>query len=396
LKDTTKKALGTNPLKESLFRRTRKPAEEAPVESAAGADAPGPAPPAEAAAPMKEAEGLLDFRPPTAGYADLPEAIQVVRFHIEGLLMGVYIGQIREVIRMVEITRMPRMPYFIRGIINFRGTIVPVVDLRSLLDLEMQPLGLHNQIIIAEVGGRNFGILIESISDVITVERRTLIAPTAAMPLHHYMMAIAARDDCLLPILDLDKVLVFEEKAVLSKKFLREQSEGDAVESFDEKTRRILHQRALELGKQKIEDLEPKRALLTFWMGTDPYGIFLEDAKEVLKAPALFRVPSAPEYCRGIINLRGDIIGVVDLRKLFNLSGADPTQRAHLMIIEKDEHMVGFLLDNVVGVAEIVASSIQPPLINIDKIKANFLEGECLMKDRIIAILNISNILNYL
>jgi purine-binding chemotaxis protein CheW len=145
-----------------------------------------------------------------------------------------------------------------------------------------------------------------------------------------------------------------------------------------------------------VEDLEPKRALLTFWMGSDPYGIFLEDAKEVLRSPAIFRAPSAPEYCRGIINLRGDIIGVVDPRRLFNLSGSTSSEKGHLIIIEKDEHMVGFLLDSTVGVAEIASSGIQPPLINIDKIKANFLEGECLMKDRIIAILNISNILNYL
>lgn len=132
---------------------------------------------------------------------------------------GINIANVREIITMQKITRVPKTPEFIEGIINLRGRILPVIDLRKRFGLVVSEYTRATRIIEVETGGKSVGIIVDGVSEVLRISRDWVEPPSPFIVSldSEYIRGVAKVEDRLIILLDLDKVLSPHEKAELER-----------------------------------------------------------------------------------------------------------------------------------------------------------------------------------
>ncbi len=148
------------------------------------------------------------------------EAIyQLVSFVIENEEFGVDILKVQEIIRTVEITRVPKSPEFVEGVINLRGKIVPVIDLRKRFGIARKDRDNETRIVVVDLVDKVVGFLVDKVKEVIRVEK-SIIEPPPELTTSvstNYITGVAKLQDRLLILLDLDRVLSSDEQEKLSE-----------------------------------------------------------------------------------------------------------------------------------------------------------------------------------
>jgi purine-binding chemotaxis protein CheW len=104
---------------------------------------------------------------------------------------------------------------------------------------------------------------------------------------------------------------------------------------------------------------DPVNQWVTFRLGEEIYGINVMQVQEVLRVTEIAPVPGAPDYVVGIINLRGNVVTVIDTRKRFGLIPKEPDDASRIVIIEAEDQVIGILVDSVAEVVELRASEIE-------------------------------------
>jgi purine-binding chemotaxis protein CheW len=138
---------------------------------------------------------------------------QIVVFGMGRELFGVSIEEVHEIVRVPEITAVPDAPPFLEGMINLRGKIVPVIDLRRRLRLEGAARDKHTRVLVAEDGGRLVGLLVDAVSEVLRVPEGSLEPPPEMISSIgvEYVSAVAKAGGRLISLLDFHKVLGLED-----------------------------------------------------------------------------------------------------------------------------------------------------------------------------------------
>lgn len=145
------------------------------------------------------------------------EEIQLVVFSIGREEFAVEVTQVREIMRMEEITRMPKSPHFVEGIINLRGQIIAVVELAKRLNLEAGERSSDTRIIVVEAEEIKIGMIVDSVSEVLRVSADAVEpSPTLATDVSAaYLRGVVKQDNRLIIMLDLTRVLSLQEMAGL-------------------------------------------------------------------------------------------------------------------------------------------------------------------------------------
>jgi purine-binding chemotaxis protein CheW len=149
----------------------------------------------------------------------LGKEIQLVVFRLAQEEYGVDIQQVREIIKVIDITRVPKAPEFIEGVINLRGQITPVMDLRKRLDLPELERGEETRIIIIELGKNVVGMIVDAVTEVHRLPEKN-IDPTPTISSEvgaEFINGVGKLGDRLLILLDLKKVLSKKEEKQLEK-----------------------------------------------------------------------------------------------------------------------------------------------------------------------------------
>ena len=138
------------------------------------------------------------------------ELLQLVSFKIGEEEFGVDILKVQEINRMLEVTRVPNAPSYVEGVINLRGKVIPVVDLRMRLGMDRKEHDKHTRIIVMELNGRVVGFVVDAVSEVLRIPRSVTEPPptVAASESTDYITAVGKLEDRLLTLLDLEKVLI--------------------------------------------------------------------------------------------------------------------------------------------------------------------------------------------
>lgn len=133
--------------------------------------------------------------------------------------------------------------------------------------------------------------------------------------------------------------------------------------------------------------------LVSFKLDEIEYGIDILSVHEILRIPEITRLPNTPEYIKGVINLRGNVIPVVDIRLRFGMQQVGLTELSRIIVVEIGEKLVGLLVDNVYQVIRLSRSRIDEPHDLIEGISTEFISGIGRLQDRLIVILRLDNIL---
>lgn len=138
---------------------------------------------------------------------------QWVTFHMEGETYGVNVMQVQEVLRATEIAPVPGAPNYVLGIINLRGNVVTVLDIRKRFGLEPRQADESTRIIIVESQGQTTGMMVDSVAEVEDVETEEIdIAPNVGSDdASKYIDGVVNRDKSLLILVNVDRVLEEEE-----------------------------------------------------------------------------------------------------------------------------------------------------------------------------------------
>ncbi|MCK4372754.1 MAG: chemotaxis protein CheW [candidate division Zixibacteria bacterium] len=137
------------------------------------------------------------------------ELLQLVSFNIGSEEFGVDILKVQEINRMVEITRVPQAPPYVEGVINLRGKVIPIVDLRKRFNMEEKEYDKNTRIVVVDISGNIMGMVVDSVSEVLRLPANTIEPPPeiVASINSEYIKGVAKLEDRLLIFLDLSKVI---------------------------------------------------------------------------------------------------------------------------------------------------------------------------------------------
>jgi purine-binding chemotaxis protein CheW len=139
--------------------------------------------------------------------------LHLVTFALDGEEFGLPIAQVREVIRVGEITRVPQARAHVRGVTNLRGRVLAVVEIRTRLGLTVAAVTPRSRIVVVGIHDRTLGILVDAVSQVVKVPLATVVPPPAEVlsPGTDYITGVARWNSRLIVLLDLEKVLSLDD-----------------------------------------------------------------------------------------------------------------------------------------------------------------------------------------
>jgi purine-binding chemotaxis protein CheW len=137
------------------------------------------------------------------------ELLQLVSFRIGGEEFGVDILKVQEINRMMEVTRVPNAPEYVDGVINLRGKVIPIIDLRRRFGMERKEHDKNTRIVVVELTGKVVGFVVDGVEEVLRIPRSVTEPPPSIVGgvRDEYITAVGKLEDRLLILLDLDKVL---------------------------------------------------------------------------------------------------------------------------------------------------------------------------------------------
>ncbi|PYE52178.1 purine-binding chemotaxis protein CheW [Paenibacillus barcinonensis] len=141
--------------------------------------------------------------------------------------------------------------------------------------------------------------------------------------------------------------------------------------------------------------MEEELKVIVFRLGSEEYGIEVDKVETIERMMPITRVPKTLSFVKGVINLRGVVIPVIDLRGRFGLPETDYTDQTRIVIVGVDDMQVGFIVDSANDVIDIKSSSIDTPPEVVGGVKARYLRGVAKLEDsRLLIMLNLNEVLN--
>jgi purine-binding chemotaxis protein CheW len=144
---------------------------------------------------------------------------------------------------------------------------------------------------------------------------------------------------------------------------------------------------------EKKEIREETLQLVVFRLGQEWYGIEITKLREAMKVDRITYLPSSPPHIAGIVNLRGNILSITDLKRIFGLPREELTDKTRIVAIESGMLETGLLVDEVAEEIEVPVGKIEPTLATVDPEIAEYIGGQCTVDDKLIAVLNVEKIL---
>jgi len=147
------------------------------------------------------------------------ELLQLVSFKIGAEEFGIDILKVNEIIRMMSITKVPNAPSFVDGVVNLRGRVIPVINLRAKLVLPRKEYDRNSRIIVVELNTKTIGFIVDEVSEVLRIPVNITEKPPEMVSGINaaYITAIGKLEDRLLILLDLERILGEDEGAELNK-----------------------------------------------------------------------------------------------------------------------------------------------------------------------------------
>jgi len=134
--------------------------------------------------------------------------------------------------------------------------------------------------------------------------------------------------------------------------------------------------------------------LVTFRLGNEEFSLDILRVQEIIRHMELTRVPRTPDFVEGVINLRGRVIPVLDLRKRFGLPAGEKTHETRIIVVDVDDKTVGFKVDAVSEVLRIPADTVEPPPPLVTSIESDYIKGVGKLDGRLLILLDVAKILS--
>ncbi|CAA2102012.1 Chemotaxis protein CheW [Methylobacterium bullatum] len=286
---------------------------------------------------------------PTAA-EPLVDEDQLVSFEVAGQEYAFPIERVQEIVQLPEhVSRVPNAPAHVLGVITLRNRLLPLVSLREMFGLETKEFTETNKVVVVSLGtkpGFSAGIVMDSVKEVLRVNR-SLVEPMPALLAQDAGMddiqAICRLQDGqrLVSVLSVERMFDIAELRAL-------------VATGDERMAAEERQDVTEAREAADEE-----QFVVFRLMGEEYGVPIAAVQEIVRVPEeLTRIPKAPPFVEGVINLRGVVLPVIDQRRRFNLADMERNDRQRIMVFTIRGVRTGFIVDSVSEVMRISAAAI--------------------------------------
>ena len=142
-----------------------------------------------------------------------------------------------------------------------------------------------------------------------------------------------------------------------------------------------------------LEATEKEEQLVAFRLANEIYGVDISVIHEIIRLHEITQIPRTSPDIEGVVNLRGRIVPILDLRKRLELPAAERTGGTRIIVVTIRECTVGMVVDSVIGVVKLPESRIEPPSPLVSDLETDFIRGVGKMDDNLVILLNIQKVL---
>jgi len=272
---------------------------------------------------------------------------QLVSFVVDDQEYGFDIQHVEEIVRLPDdISSVPQADFHVIGIINLRDSVLPLVNLRTMFKLERQPLSETNRILVVNVttadGQRSpVGIVVDYVREVLRITEDSVDkVPTMLSQGDDLndIVGICRLDGGKRLVSILSSDALFDNPAV-REAFKAHSKTQDTEETMNE------HE-----SSDDIEDGEETQ-LVVFHLGQQEFGISIEAVQEITRVPQEMNVvPKTADFVEGMVNLRGAVLPVMDMRSRFGMEKMGRSDRQRILVLDLKGSSTGFITDAVAEV----------------------------------------------
>jgi len=320
----------------------------------------------------------------SANESDRVDEEQLVTFSLDGEEYAVDIMRVKEIIRVPGITKVPNAAHYIEGVVSIRNQLLPIVNMRTFFGLSDMEINDQARVIIVDTGTITAGFRVDRVAEVIRVPKNLIEPPPLVFAGQEgaRVRGVAKLDNGkrLLMCLNAENQLpadAFEGMAATTG-----QSEA-AVASAD----------ASEQGA--IDDEEQ---LVTFLLGKEEFAVQINQVQEINRMTDVTHMPGAPHYVDGLVNLRGNIIPALNLRRRFGLAERERDDATRIIIVDMDNRKTGIVVDSVSEVLRFDRSLVEAaPEMVAGGIDGNYISGVGKLQQgkRMVLILDLAQIVRF-
>ena len=307
---------------------------------------------------------------------------QYITFHIDNELYGVNILCIEEIITPRRFTHIPRTPAYFLGIINLRGEVISIIDIRKRFGKE--PLTAENpqaRIVVISVKGLKLGLLVDEIESIIKVESAQVQHSNKIISgdkQQYIDGTVKIADDQILLLLAHDKI----------------------IEEEDFNIQLDLAAGAGDILKEDVtqEEVSPELFLVGFSIGQENFALESLMVEEIIMKPEVTPIPEMTAYMEGIFHLRESAIPLIRLGDKLSINDQKPTEKSPVIIINVYDVKVGLLVDNITEVYLVKENEVVDPPITLNTDQLEQLKGVIKLerdkKQQLIMLLELEKLFN--
>ncbi|MBT8763076.1 chemotaxis protein CheW [Desulfohalobiaceae bacterium Ax17] len=339
----------------------------------------------------RESQGFIERKESEEEEND--SARQLVSFFLDNQEYAFEISELKEIVRVPEeINHVPQTDPHVLGLINFRHQMLPLVSLRRMFGLTNAEVDESNRILVVTLDNgavrrpQTVGIVVDRVQEVLYVAEEDW----EQMP---GLLANSGELDEIKAVCRLNggKRLI----SVLSAKNLfQHPAMQAAVETGQEFEDGEEEMRTADLNQQNTEDEEIQ--LVVFQLADQEYGVMIDAIQEIILIPEEMNVvPKTPDFIEGMINLRGTVLPVIDMRKRFGLKAIERKDSQRIIVFNIDGLRSGFIVDAVSEVLRIPSQVIEDsPKLSADQARIMGKVANLKDQNRMILILDVSKLLD--
>jgi len=134
--------------------------------------------------------------------------------------------------------------------------------------------------------------------------------------------------------------------------------------------------------------------LVVFSLANEHYGVKISAVESIIKLQSINSVPHAPDFVKGVTNLRGTVLPVIDLRKRFDLPAQEATQDTRIVVVEVNGEMMGVMVDAVSEVLRVIEEDVEPPPSLVLTADSTFITGIAKVDERLVILLDLGRVLS--
>lgn len=306
------------------------------------------------------------------------EEIQLVSFFVGKEEFAVEVEHVREIIRYPDIVQVPNVPPYIKGVISLRDRLLPIIDMRIKLDTGDDAITDNTRVIVIDINNTQLGLVVDKVYEVTRIPKDTIFPPPQ-------VITGEARDQ-LKGIARLDGgkriIMLIDPKDIMS---------GDELPDFSplDSTATGIAEEQNSISKDMDEE-----QMVVFKLADEQYGVRITQVQEINRLSNITKVPRAPKFVEGVVNLRGDVIPVIDLRKRFEIEEKEYTEFTRIIVSDINNKKIGIIVDEVLEVLRIPRKFLEEaPEVLQGNQAARFMDGIANLEDRMIMMLNLENTL---